>query len=98
MRAALETIPSSNAKRITAVERLGTLGNSRENKIADKPSIRLSVDEASPVTASCPLTIDIAAVIDRQRCNALEILGIGRRVGHAPFLVLLQMLPAENRR
>lgn len=98
MRAALETIPSLNAKRITAVERLRTLGNFRENKIADKPSIRLPADEASPVTASCPLTIDIAAVIDRQRCNALEILGIGRRVGHAPFLVILQMLPAENRR
>lgn len=92
-------VRTRNGLRSTAVERLGTLGNSRENKIADKPSIRLSVDEASPVTVSCPLTIDIAAVIDRQRCNALEILGIGRRVGHAPFLVLLQMLPVqENRR
>lgn len=46
---------------------------------------------ASPLTASCPLAIDIAAAIDRQRCNALEILGIGRRLGHAPFLAPLQM-------
>lgn len=55
-----------------------------------------SVHKPTHVTASCPLTIDIAAAIERQRCNRAlsNVLGIGRRgkggrlarVGHAPFL------------